>query len=195
MAEENTQQSQKTVVSFIVGLLIGGLLVWVFAGSPAKAPAKSDMKNDAPKTENADTEKKAEEATPTTDTAAKPEEKKEEAKPEAVIGTGSIVVDAQKAGKEVVLGAITYPGTDGWIAVHAMNGDVLGGVIGAARYSTKDGLLPTKVELLEKAPTVAGKTYAVVFHSTDGDRTYSSKTDVVVNGADGKFLGTTFQAN
>jgi hypothetical protein len=193
MAEENTQQSQKTVVSFIVGLLIGGLLVWVFAGSPAKAPAKSDTKNDAQKTEN--TDNKAPEAANPTDGAANPEEKKEEAKPTATIGNGSIAVDAQKAGNEVALGAITYPGTDGWIAVHAMNGDALGGVIGAARYSTKDGLLPTKVELLEKAPTVAGKTYAVVFHSTDGDRTYSSKTDAVVNGADGKFLGTTFQAN
>jgi len=28
------QESQKTVVAFIAGLLIGGLLVWVFGGTP-----------------------------------------------------------------------------------------------------------------------------------------------------------------
>ena len=37
MAEEK-QEGQKTVVSFIVGLLIGGLLVWAFSGPSVDAP-------------------------------------------------------------------------------------------------------------------------------------------------------------
>ena len=34
MSEQEKQESQKTIVAFAAGLLIGGLLVWVFAGSP-----------------------------------------------------------------------------------------------------------------------------------------------------------------
>jgi hypothetical protein len=38
MAEETQQEGQKTLVAFIVGLLIGGLLVWAFSGPSANAP-------------------------------------------------------------------------------------------------------------------------------------------------------------
>lgn len=191
--EENTQNSQKTVVSFIVGLIIGGLLVWVFTSAPTTKPATTDTKKtDTASTDVAKTDDTKTEDTTTTDTT---DTTKKTDAPVANIGTGSILVDVQNAGTVVALGATTYPGTDGWIAVHSMNGDALGGVLGAARYSTKEGLLPKQVELLKTAPTVKGKTYAVVFHKSDGDRTYSSKTDTVVNGADGKFLGTMFTAN
>ena len=182
-----TQSSQKTVVSFIVGLIIGGLIVWVFTSAPSTKPAvTTDEKKDA----SSEVTKKDE--TKPADTATTDTKKTET--PVANIGTGSIQVDVQNAGKVVNLGATTYPGTDGWIAVHSMNGDALGGVLGAARYSTKEGLLPKQVELLATAPTVKGKSYAVVFHKSDGNRTYSS-ADTVVNGADGKFLGTMFTAN
>jgi len=187
--EENTQNSQKTVVSFIVGLLIGGLLVWVFTSAPASDVKKTIVENKNTAT-TTDTTKNDDVAKP--DTAATNTPKT--VTPTASIGNGSITVAVQDAGKKVALGAITYPGTDGWIAVHAMNGDALGGVLGAARYATKEGLLPKEVELLPTSPTVKGKTYAVVFHKSDGNRTYSG-ADAVVNGADGKFLGTMFTAN
>ncbi len=34
MTDVETQASQRTVIAFISGLLIGGLLVWVFSGNP-----------------------------------------------------------------------------------------------------------------------------------------------------------------
>ena len=43
MDESNKQEGQKTVVSFIAGLLIGGLLVWVFSDAP---DSQSDRDND-----------------------------------------------------------------------------------------------------------------------------------------------------
>ena len=39
------QEGQKTIVSFIVGLLIGGLLVWAFSGPEVSAP--NDKKDDS----------------------------------------------------------------------------------------------------------------------------------------------------
>ena len=50
MAEQQKEESQKTVVSFVVGLLIGGLLVWAFSGKGGDAPKPVD-KTDDTKTE------------------------------------------------------------------------------------------------------------------------------------------------
>ena len=38
MAAEEQQDGQKTLVAFIVGLLIGGMIVWAFGGDDATAP-------------------------------------------------------------------------------------------------------------------------------------------------------------
>jgi hypothetical protein len=107
---------------------------------------------------------------------------------------GSIVVLNQKAGTKVALGDIKYPANAGWIAVQNVNGDTLGTTLGAARFDVKAGLMPKEITLLTNAPTIAGKEYRVVFHSTDGNREYSSATDKVVNGADGKPLASGFKA-
>jgi hypothetical protein len=40
MSEAEKQEGQKTVVAFITGLLIGGLLVWVFSSSPTSDSMK-----------------------------------------------------------------------------------------------------------------------------------------------------------
>ena len=39
---EEMQEGQKTIVSFIVGLLIGGLLVWAFSGPTVNAPTEEN---------------------------------------------------------------------------------------------------------------------------------------------------------
>ena len=44
--EENTSGSQKTAVAFIVGLVIGGLLVWVFTAPHEKSAVKDEKKED-----------------------------------------------------------------------------------------------------------------------------------------------------
>ena len=46
MAELQKEESQKTVVSFIVGLLIGGLLVWAFSGTAGETPKPADTTDD-----------------------------------------------------------------------------------------------------------------------------------------------------
>ena len=50
MAEE-TQDGQKTLVAFIVGLLIGGMLVWAFSGPTATAPV-AEVENEATEMED-----------------------------------------------------------------------------------------------------------------------------------------------
>jgi hypothetical protein len=107
-------------------------------------------------------------------------------------GAGSIAVADQKAGMKVSLGEVKFPVNGGWIAVQNIADDKLGTTIGAARFDVKEGLIPKEIGLI--GSTVAGKSYAVVFHGTDGDRNYTSATDKVVNGADGKPLATMFKA-
>lgn len=184
--EEEKREGQKTIVAFVSGLLIGGLLMWVFGAEPKK-DTNTEVKTD----DTAATETEV-----TTDvtaaTGTKTPAEISVSKPEVVSGVGSIAVANQKAGMKVSLGEIKYPAATGWIAVQNVNGDALGTTLGAARFDTKAGLMPKEVTLVTS--TVAGKEYKVVFHATDGNREYASATDKVVNGADGKPLATSFKA-
>ncbi|MFM2374166.1 MAG: hypothetical protein RLZZ234_161 [Candidatus Parcubacteria bacterium] len=184
--EAEQQQGQKTVVAFISGLLIGGLLMWVFSAEPKKDMNKDVKKDDAKEatTEEVKTENTEASAEATTEIAAPVAE--------VTLGAGSIALSAIKAGSKVALGEMKFPAEGGWVAVHQMDGENLGAVLGASRFDTKTGLIPKEVELL--AGMKQGDMYAVVFHSTDGNRAYSSKTDLVLKNAEGKFLGSTFKA-
>lgn len=188
--EEEKREGQKTVVAFIAGIIIGALLMYVFGATPKK-DAPSDVKTDD--TAGDDVAAKVDTKV---DTSKTPNDTKTAeisvSKTEVVAGVGSIAVANQKAGTKVMLGDIKYPANAGWIAVQNVNGDVLGTTLGAARFNVKDGLLVKEVSLM--TPTVAGKEYKVVFHIDDGKQGYASKTDVVVNGADGKALASSFKA-
>lgn len=184
--EDEKQQGQKTIIAFVSGLLIGGLLMWVFGAEPKKTVETETPNDDAANETQATIDGPAE-----TDTSVTPAEISV-SKPEVVSGVGSIGIANMKAGMKVSLGEIKYPVEAGWIAVQNVNGDALGTTLGAARFDTKAGLMPKEVTLI--TPTVAGKEYKVVFHSTDGNRTYASATDKVVNGADGKPLATSYKA-
>jgi hypothetical protein len=205
--EVQEQQSQKTLVSFISGLLIGGLLMWVFSAEPKKtqttakketttaaeiADKAKDVAKDAKATITETASDVADDAKSAMDTITDKTPVVTMEKPEVVTGAGSIAVSNQKAGKVVTLGQISYPNNGGWVAVHSMSGDALGPTLGAARYDIKAGLVPKNVELI--TPTTAGKDYRVVFHSTDGNRTYTSKTDLPLKGSDGALIGSTFKA-
>jgi heme-binding NEAT domain protein len=183
--EAEQQQGQKTVVAFISGLLIGGLLMWVFSAEPKKDMNKDIKKDDA---KEVATGEQPTEAAPTTEA---PTEVIAPAA-EVTLGAGSIALGAIKAGTKVALGDMKFPAEGGWVAVHQMEGENLSTVLGASRFDTKTGLIPKEVELL--ASMKQGDTYAVVFHGTDGNRAYSSKTDLVLKNAEGKFLGSTFKA-
>lgn len=171
MSEVEKQESQKTVVAFITGLLIGGLLVWVFSSSP-----EDKMKTD--------TEKDTTKAEETTKVDGKTEEIKignvTTTAPQGVTGEGSIGVTDQKAGASVALGALKYPATSGWVVVRDYKDNVPGNILGAARYDTVVGLIPTSVELMRN--TISGNSYQVVYYTNGGVLDFKLGEDVVVNG-------------
>ena len=167
---EDKQEGQKTIVSFIVGLLIGGLLVWAFSGPAVDAPNKSDDKQD--KEEVMDEEKEEADAETSEETTTEAEA------PVATlpVGDGKVEVANQAAGTSVALNSATYPVSEGWIGVRDYTDGQLGGLLGVVRFSESQGLVPSAVTL--QRPTVAGKEYAVVVYTESGDRQFSLANDV-----------------
>lgn len=185
MSEQEKKENQKTIVAFAAGLLIGGLLVWVFGGS-----AKTDKPTED---QNASTTEQTVTVTPSKDETTKTDDKtteapKAEVKPVLNTGEGKVEVVDQKAGSSVDLKSATFPSDEGWIGVRDYVNGQPAGLLGVARFSKVQGLVPEAVTL--QRATVAGKTYAVVFYSESGDRVFSLANDVQVPG-----VFATFTAN
>jgi hypothetical protein len=167
MADVETQDSQKTLVAFVVGLLIGGMLVWAFSG-PSDGAKKDDKKADevtASSTENMSDEKMMEAKT-------------------LEVGDANIKIGDQAAGAVVKVDSATYPVEEGWIAIRDYEGDVEGYVLGAARFSKADGLVPSEIELTR--PTVSGKKYAISLYKEGGDNDWGG--DEKLEGVFGTFM-------
>ena len=170
-----TDENKKTVISFIAGLVIGGLLVYIFAlpsGERVVEDNDSDEESElvVDENESEDDEDSDEEVTreaPTTTTAVAP-----------VVREGSADVDNQLAGSRVELGDVTFPTDAGWVGVRDYENGQLTGLLGVARYSALEGLYPTGINLLR--PTVAGKTYAVVFYHDNGDQVFNLANDAQI---------------
>jgi hypothetical protein len=164
MADVETQDSQKTLVAFVVGLLIGGMLVWAFSG-PADEKKKDAMKTD---------EITASTTTETTDSSA----------PATMeVGEANIKVADQDAGMSVKIDSATYPVEEGWIAVRDYQDDKEGYVLGAVRFSKRDGLNPMDIVLTR--PTVAGQKYAISLYEEGGDNDWGG--DKKLDGIFGTF--------
>jgi hypothetical protein len=165
MTDIQKEESRKTIVAFVVGLLIGGLLVWAF-GSNETTPA--DTKSDTVITESTsiNTEDTEEEDTPaaTTTTSAA-----------MTVGDGSVTISNQPASAQITLESVVFPIAEGWIGVRDYNNDILGPILGVVRFSESQGLVPEFIQL--QYPTRAGRTYAVVFFNEDGDREFNLATD------------------
>lgn len=166
---EDKQEGQKTIVSFIVGLLIGGLLVWAFSGPAVDAPNKSDENQEE---EEVMDEENEDEATETEEETAEVVAET----PVLSVGEGEVEVTNQAAGTSVALSSATYPVSEGWIGVRDYSNGQLGGLLGVVRFSESQGLVPSAVVL--QRPTVAGKEYAVVVYTESGDRQFSLANDV-----------------
>jgi hypothetical protein len=174
MQEVEKQEGQKTVVAFITGLLIGGLLVWVFSSTPT-TQAPESTESDTTEEINSSTEGETEDT--------KEEPKAEMSAPQS--GAGDLGVQDQSAGNSVALGKIEFKGTTGWIVVRDYANGVPGKILGAARYNLEDGLVPTEVPLLRS--TVKGSTYQVQFYSENGDRKFDTTTDKKIEGGEAVF--------
>ena len=184
-AEEKKQEDgQKTLVAFIVGLLIGGMLVWAFSGPEAKAPVDDEsMENVSEEmTEEAQTDTAGGAQAEDKETDVKPVEKvtgDSAATPKLQVGEGKVVVNDQAASAAVKMEEAVYPISEGWIGVREYNNDKLGFILGVVRFSEAQGLVPSEI-ILQRA-TTPGNKYAVVIFSENGDREFSLADDVQID--------------
>lgn len=179
MSETEKQGGQKTIVAFIAGLLIGGLLVWVFSPSPEQAANQENEQPAAAAQETAPVASPAGagngESVAGEEAPALGEEAPTAARtsPESV---GVLAVTDSTAGDTVGIMVSVYPSDEGWIVVRDEADGVPGNVLGAARYAVSEGLTPSLVTLLRA--TQAGGTYRVMFYSESGDRSFSMTDDL-----------------
>jgi hypothetical protein len=169
MSEQEKQENQKTIVAFAAGLLIGGLLVWIFGGQP----------NDKHEEEKMEEQKKGEEVK-VSEVAGETKEEVMEAKPEMAVGEGKVEVKDQAVAKVVALDSVTFPSDEGWIGVRDYADGKIGYILGVARYSKSQGLIPAQVAL--QRSTIAGKEYAIVFFKENGDKKFNATQDTQMEG-------------
>lgn len=165
MAEDQQHEdSQKTLVAFVVGLLIGGMLVWAFSG-PSKTAPKDTTKTD--ETTASSTDQKTSDAMKGNEPA------------KLQVGAGKIVVEDQKASKFIEMKSAEYPVAEGWVGIRQYDNDKLGYILGVNRFSQEQGLVPGKLELVY--PTTPGKKYAVVVFKENGDRKFNLADDTQID--------------
>jgi hypothetical protein len=163
--EHNNDESKKTLVAFVVGLLIGGMLVWAFSGP-----------SDEKKLDDANTD---EMTASTTDAVVENVEEAATAPTLKVAEEGVIVVNDQPAAATVAIESATYPVGEGWIGVRQYTDEKLGYILGVVRFSESQGLVPEDIIL--QTPTKAGSTYAVVVFREDGDFDFNLAGDVQID--------------
>ena len=166
MADVETKDSQKTLVAFVVGLLIGGMLVWAFSG-PSDASKKEDKKMD---------EKNASSTVEKTT--------KNDGVKTLSVGDADVVIKDQAAAMTVAIDSATYPVEEGWVSIRDYQDEKEGYVLGAVRFSKADGLNPMEIELTR--PTVAGQKYAISLYKEGGDNDWGG--DEKLEGIFGTFM-------
>jgi hypothetical protein len=180
MAEETQQDGQKTLVAFVVGLLIGGMLVWAFSGPSAAAPtaeeaddAEEEMMDD----EAMDDEEASDDQSASVIDAVVDRDVAET--PTLAVGNGDIEVPDQPSSRNITLDKAVYPVSEGWIGVREYNNEQLGFILGVVRFSESQGLIPETI-LLQR-PTTPGREYAIVIFTEDGDFDFSLAGDVQID--------------
>lgn len=181
MSEDNkmTEESKKTIIAFIAGLLVGGLLVFIFV-NPSATNDKVDENNEVEAGEMADTNDEEDDS----DVSMSDDDTSTANDTPRVTG-GSISVTDQDAGSRVNFTNAAFPANEGWVGVREYQNGQLIGLLGVSRWSKSEGLLPTSVSLLR--PTVDGQTYAIVFYSENGDNVFSLASDAQMGGVMGTF--------
>lgn len=172
-ADNEQQSGQKTIVAFIVGLLIGGLVVWMFSGAPAEEVAENgeqeateevsenETDDEAVSEDEDEDDTQADTSENTDDQGSTPSE--QTSADNMVIGEGSVSISDQPASSRITLDAVTFPMSDGWIGVREYTNGNLGALLGVMRFSESEGLIPENI-VLQRA-TTPGNEYAVVFYT------------------------------
>ena len=179
MTEQTSQDGQKTVVAFVAGLLVGGLLVWIFNDAPAVAPTADTESDTAAETGEQNNDEQAAEGD-ADNTAEAGSDSDAEQIAELPTGDGSAQVSITTAGTVVPLASATFPTDEGWVGVRTMVNGEVANILGAARYSKEQGLVPEEIQLL--TPTIAGREYAIVYFTEDGDRQFNPRLDTQIDG-------------
>lgn len=178
MSEQEKQENQKTIVAFAAGLLIGGLLVWVFGGSTPKTTTPDDENA----TTTQDVSNTAQQGTTTSNDETSQTDTTE---PVMQTGEGAVEISDQMPGTKVALESATFPSDEGWVGVRDYVNGQLGGILGVARFSKEQGLIPQEITL--QRATKSGSTYAIVYFSENGDRIFNLANDVQGDGIAGTF--------
>lgn len=180
MSEESkiTEENKKTIIAFVSGLLIGGLMAFVFTSLPADKVAEESNEK-----ENSEMETEADSS------ALEAEEEEKTAVATTVkinVGSADLKISDQAAGSSITIDRVTYPTSTGWIGVRDYENGQMTGLLGVARWSEGEGLSPAVIPLMRT--TVAGRTYAVIFYSDNGDKEFSLANDVQIQGAMSTFV-------
>lgn len=171
-----TEENKKTIIAFIAGLLIGGLLVYIFANpAETKTTNTADKDEATPRVEVNEVSNNADEDADTVPAIETPDKK-----PVVVSGEGSVEVADQAAGMVVNIDSAEFPADAGWIGIRDYQNGQLTGLLGVARWNDSEGLSPKAVPLLRA--TVAGQTYAAVFYRDNGDRQFNLANDAQFDG-------------
>lgn len=190
MSEENkmTEENKKTIMAFIAGLLVGGLLVFIFA-EPSMKMEHEDMDDDLMSEEMESDEDHMDEMEDMDDedTTSRASSLSVDVNTSSVSASGgSVQVADQSAGSQVSFSSAVFPTSEGWVGVRDFSNGQLSGLLGVARWSEEEGLMPSAVSLLR--PTAKGDTYAIVFYTENGDHVFSLATDRQMTGVMETFM-------
>jgi hypothetical protein len=176
MAAAEQQDGSKTLVSFVVGLLIGGMLVWAFSGPSNQSNTNDEANNEDEAGEMMTDEQEAVAVEGDTETTSDTSVAPVQTLP---VGDGSVVVNDQPASASITLERATYPIEEGWIGVRDFNNGQLGFIKGVVRFSAAAGVVPENIILQDS--TRVGQQYAVVVFSDNGDNAFNPAGDVQID--------------
>lgn len=172
---------------FVIGLVIGAVVMWIFTGTKADDSDKVDM-NDGVSTTTSMIDESIETSIDSEDLLASSEAA---TIPVAEVGSGnnSVTVKDQPAGMTVNVESLEVTAST-WVAVHEHKDGSLGNILGARRF--EPGMKNGVVELLRA--TMSGGTYHAVMYKDNGDREFSKTSDTKIMNVAGGVIESVFKA-
>ena len=182
--------NQKVIISFVVGIIIGGGAVWLFSlatnddSNVASVNEVLDKENEMTEEDEEETTGEAEEGGVANGSASSP--RPTESVDESMY---LLAVSDQASGETVTVDSVSSPGPV-WVAVHEDRNGELGNVLGAKWFS--GGAQSGAVKLLRT--TSPGSLYYVALYGDAGDdRQFALGTDPQITGTGGTALIRVFQ--